>query len=72
LTNINFAKPTEEQKTADKERGKYKKKEQIHKVEDINILFENFFGPKNVWGPIADALGKSITQNTCPLGRVGV
>ena len=69
LTNINFAKCTEEQKTADKERRKHKKKEQLHKVEDINILFENFFGPKNVWGPIADAYRKKYYTEYMPIGE---
>ena len=68
-TDINFAKHTEEWKTAERERRKHKKKEQLHKVEEINILFENFFRPKNVWGPIADAYRKKYYTEYMPIGE---
>jgi hypothetical protein len=68
LPDTNFATCTEEQKTAERERRK-QKKEQLHKVEDINILFENLFGPKNVWGPIADAYKNFFYTEYMPIGE---
>jgi hypothetical protein len=56
-------------KQQQREMMKHKKKEQLHKVEDINILFENFFGPKNVWGPIADAYKKNSYTEYMPIGE---
>ena len=68
-TDSDFAARTEERKIAERLRRKDKKKEQLHKVEDVNILFENFFGPKNVWGPIADAYRKKYYTEYMPIGE---
>jgi hypothetical protein len=67
LTDKDFTKRTEERKRAEREGRKHQKKEQVHKIEDINILFENFFGPKNVWGPIADAYLKKYHTEYMPI-----
>jgi hypothetical protein len=63
------AKRTEERKRADREGRKHQKKEQVHKIEDINILFENFFRPTNVWRPVADAYRKKYHTEYMPSGE---
>jgi hypothetical protein len=60
-----------EQNLAERERRKHKKKEQLHKIEDINILFENFFRPKNVCKPIPDAYRKKYYTEYMPIREGG-
>ncbi len=57
-TDTVFAKRVGEKRLAEKERVKTSKIDQLKRKErdeDIEVLFENFFGKNRCWGPIADA-----------------
>jgi hypothetical protein len=59
VTDKDFARWEQEKCQVEKERAKRKKidlKNRKQREEDMNILFENFFGENRIWGPIADLL----------------
>ena len=71
LTDKDFAKRAEERHQADNEREKKKKidrkKKQQHQ-EDTQLLFENFFGEKLTWGPMAVAYREKYHTAYMPIG----
>jgi hypothetical protein len=71
LTDKDFAKRAEERHQADNEREKKKKidrkKKQQHQ-EDTQLLFENFFCEKLIWGPMAVAYKEKYHTAYMPIG----
>ncbi len=58
MTDKGFAKREEEKRQIERERATLKKMEKLNKKqrdEDLNVLFENFFGENRTRGPIAES-----------------
>jgi hypothetical protein len=71
LTDKAFAKRAMERHIAEKERRKQKKIDQKQKQqrdEDTEILFENFFGEKMIWGPMAVTYREKYHTAYVPIG----
>jgi hypothetical protein len=72
MSDKEFAKREEEKRHAKKEREKRKKMElqnRKQRDEDMNQLFENFFGEKRTWGQIADSYRKKYCSAYMPVGE---
>ncbi len=70
-TDTVFAKREEEKCLAEKERVKKSKIDRLKRKErdeDIELLFENFFGKNRSWGPIADAYKEKYSTLYMPIG----
>ena len=74
-TDTVFAKHMEEKHLAERERARKNKIDKLKRKErdeDIEVLFENFFGKNRVWGPIADEYKEKYSLlGTCPLVMAG-
>jgi hypothetical protein len=71
MTDKDFAKRKENKHQAEKERVKRKKidqKNRKQREEDMNILFENFFGENRIWEPIANLYQKKYYTAYMPIG----
>jgi hypothetical protein len=71
MTEKDFAKQEEEKCQVEKERVKRKKIDQQNRKqreEDMNILFENFFGETRIWGPIAHSYQEKYYTAYMPIG----
>jgi hypothetical protein len=71
LTDKAFAKRVMERHIAEKEREKQKKidrKQKQQRDEDTQILFENFFGEKMIWGPMAVTYREKYHTAYMPIG----
>jgi hypothetical protein len=74
MTEKEFAKQDKEKCQAEKERVKKKKidwQNRKQRDEDMNSLFENFFGENRIWDPLLTCTGRSIIVHTCPLAMRG-
>jgi hypothetical protein len=72
MTDKEFAKRDEEKCQAEKERVNRKNMDwqnRKQRDEDMNILFENFFGENRIWGPIADSYWKKYYSRYMPIGN---
>ena len=70
-TDTEFAKREEEKRLAEKERVKQNKMDRLKRKErdeDIEVLFENFFGEDRSWGSIADAYKEKYSTLYMPIG----
>jgi len=70
-TDTVFAERMEEKRLAEKERARKKKIDKLKRKErdeDIEVLFENFFGENRVWGPIADEYKEKYSTRYMPIG----
>jgi hypothetical protein len=71
MTDKDFAKWEENKRQAEKEavkRNKIDWKNRKQREEDMNILFENFFGENRIWGHIADLYQKKYYTAYIPIG----
>jgi len=71
LTDIGFAKRAEERHNAEKERKKKQnidRKQKQQRDEDCEVLFENFFGEKLTWGPMALTYSEKYHTAYMPIG----
>ena len=71
LTDKDFAKRAEERHKAQKESEKKKKmvrKQKQQRDEDSEVLFENFFGEKLTWGPMAASYREKYHTAYMPIG----
>lgn len=71
LTDIGFAKRAEERHNAEKERKKKQnidRKQKQQRDEDCEVLFENFFGEKLTWGPMAVTYSEKYHTAYMPIG----
>ena len=71
LTDKDFAKRAAERHNAEKEREKKKnidRKQKQQRDEDSEVLFENFFGGKLTWGPMAASYREKYHTAYMPIG----
>ena len=72
MTDKEFAKREEEKRQIERERATLKKMEKLNKKqrdEDLNVLFENFFGENRTWGPIAESYKTKFHTAYMPIGE---
>ncbi len=72
MTDKEFAKREQEKRQIERERASLKKMEKLNKKqrdEDLNVLFENFFGENRTWGPIAESYKTKSHTAYMPTGE---
>ncbi len=72
MTDKEFAKREEEKRQIERERALLNKMEKLNKKqrdEDLNVLFEIFFGDNRTWGPIAESYKTKLHTAYMPIGE---
>ena len=72
MTDHEFAKREEDKRQMERERARRKRMEALNKKqrdEDLNVLFENFFGENRTWGPMAESYKTKFGSAYMPIGE---
>jgi hypothetical protein len=72
MTDEEFAKREEGKRCIERERErlrKMEKKNEKQRNEDLNVLFENFFGENKIWGPISESYRTKFHTAYMPIGE---